>query len=52
MYILSAIFENCFFREIEEYMNDKVHFVITNSDWDKNFDDVRANFVITFINCT
>lgn len=23
-------------------MNDKVHYVITNSDWDKNFDDVSS----------
>nr|XP_022340749.1 DNA repair protein XRCC1-like [Crassostrea virginica] len=29
--------------EIEEYMNDKVHFVITNSDWDKNFDDALSD---------
>ncbi|XP_061197907.1 DNA repair protein XRCC1-like isoform X2 [Saccostrea echinata] len=29
--------------EIEEYMNDKVHYVITNSDWDKNFDDALSD---------
>lgn len=23
-------------------MNEKVHYVITNSDWDKNFDDVSS----------
>lgn len=29
--------------EIEDYMNDKVHYVITNSDWDKNFDDALSD---------
>ncbi|XP_048772083.2 DNA repair protein XRCC1-like isoform X2 [Ostrea edulis] len=30
--------------EIEEYMNDKVHYVITNSEWDKNFDDALSDY--------
>ena len=30
------------FREIEEYMNDKVKYVVTSSKWDDNFDDVST----------
>jgi hypothetical protein len=28
------------FSELEEYMNDNVKYVITNSSWDDNFDEV------------
>lgn len=31
-----------FYRELEDYMSDKVNFVVTNSDWDQNFDDVST----------
>ena len=27
-------------RTIEDYMNDDVNFVVTDEDWDSNFDDV------------
>ena len=34
------------FRIVEEYMSDSVDFVITNEDWDDNFDEVSlANFL-------
>ena len=29
-----------FVRTLEEYMSDSVEFVITNEDWDQNFDEV------------
>ena len=29
------------FRELEDYMDDKVQFVVTAADWDDNFDQVR-----------
>ena len=29
------------FRTVEDYMSDTVDFVITNENWDKNFDEVR-----------
>ena len=29
-----------FVRILEEYMSDSVEFVITNEDWDQNFDEV------------
>ena len=28
------------FREVEDYMSDKVNYVVTSSAWDDNFDDV------------
>ena len=33
----------CFlFRTVEDYMSDTVDFVITNENWDNNFDEVRV----------
>lgn len=29
--------------ELEDYMSNKVNFVVTNSDWDQNFDDALAD---------
>lgn len=29
--------------ELEDYMSDKVNFVVTNSEWDQNFDDALAD---------
>ena len=31
------------FSELEEYMNDNVKYVITNSSWDDNFDEALVN---------
>ena len=40
----------CFlFRTVEDYMSDTVDFVITNENWDNNFDEVRVIFLSTII---
>lgn len=31
------------YSELEDYMSDKVNFVVTNSEWDQNFDDVSTS---------
>ena len=31
----------CVYRTIKEYMNEEVKYVITQEEWDDNFDKVR-----------
>jgi hypothetical protein len=35
-------FEDNLYRTIEEYMNEQVKYVITQEEWDDNFDKVRG----------
>ena len=37
-------FVSCFNREVKDYMNNKVDYVITNEDWDDNFEEVSWIF--------
>ena len=32
------------YRTIEEYMNEQVKYVITQEEWDDNFDKVRGSW--------
>ena len=36
------------YREVEDYMSDKINYVVTSSPWDENFDEVLL-LILCFI---
>lgn len=43
--LFTLYMSHLYFRNVTDYMTDKVNYVITSAPWDDNFDDVSVFFI-------